>query len=464
MDGIADSFQETSTENWGSRLKDSCACMCIGFLLFFCAFPLLFWNEGRAVDRYDTLDEGAAQTVSISAISIDPANEGKLVHLTADITSSGLNLTDPLFGVSTKDLLFAREVEMYQWRETESTETRSKTGGTKETITTYSYRKDWSSSLERSNSFHEPTNHENPASFPFDSLSLRQDQIFAGQFELPDEVISKINWFAPLSYDWDESEISDSSIQNRTEILRNGEGYYVENTFTTNQTTNQATQSEPTVGDTQITFSSVKPRTISVIAQQRGSSLQRWEAEESDGFILLFNEGNKTVDQLFAAAEAENAATTWFLRLLGFLLMGLGIYLVLSPIVVFADVLPILGSIIGCGICAIAFIIAGFFSGLTISIAWLVHHPMIGGIIFLVFTVITCGALYLVKSCGQSNNGEGGGKEDQEGIDEEAPQQQDSPYENEEEIVAQAEKVVDIEAKTVEEVPFGFSPEPVRKY
>mmetsp|Transcript_6226 Transcript_6226/g.8093 ORF Transcript_6226/g.8093 Transcript_6226/m.8093 type:complete len:158 (-) Transcript_6226:23-496(-) len=153
-----------------------------------------------------------------------------------------------------------------------------------------------------------------------------------------------------------------------------------------------------------------------------------------------------SADQLFAAAEAENAATTWILRFIGFLLMVAGISLVLQPIAVFADVLPLLGDIVGCMLITIAFIIAGFFSGLTISIAWLIYHPLIGGVLFLVFTVLTCGSLYLVRSLTQSDSGEG--KANQKDVDEEAHQEQDS------ESVA---KGVEVEAETVEEVPFGSS-------
>mmetsp|Transcript_10116 Transcript_10116/g.15982 ORF Transcript_10116/g.15982 Transcript_10116/m.15982 type:complete len:487 (+) Transcript_10116:88-1548(+) len=448
-----------SVESWISRLQNSAAGIGIGFLLFFGSFPLLFWNEARAVARYDTLTEGAAQTVSVSSTSIDPANDGKLVHLTATIHSSDSDLRDPIFGVSTTDLTLNREVEMYQWHETSETKTRETqpTGGSstetrQETITTYKYHKAWSKVVQRSSLFHDRTDHENPTSFPFGSLRLRQSRMFADEFELPEELFSKVRWFTRLDYDWDVSEIADLDVQDRSYILRSsGGGYFIAGRFHNRAS---ASQSYPTVGDTRVTFSSAKPRTISVIAEQRGSTLQRWEAEESDGSILLFNRGSKTAEQLFAKAEAKNAAATWALRLLGFLLMGGGICLILEPIAIFAGAVPLLGDVVTYGIVGFAFIIAGFFAGLTISVAWLLHHPTIGGIILLVFTVITWLALQIGKSCSQQGENGGEEKEDEEeeeGQDEEAPHQQNSKLDEEEEEIAVQIEDVEEKDKTVEE-------------
>jgi len=68
----------------------------IGIALFLVSFPLLFWNEGRAVQTYNSLVEGAAAVISVNADVVDPVNEGKLVHITgpADIDET---LTDPEF-------------------------------------------------------------------------------------------------------------------------------------------------------------------------------------------------------------------------------------------------------------------------------------------------------------------------------------------------------------------------------
>lgn len=144
-------FTETEYTSWGDRLKGSCAGICIGLILFFGSFPLIFWNEERAVERYDALQEGESQTVSVSGMSLDASNEGKLLHLTVPIVNAGDNIVDPIFGIETNGLMLRRKADMYQWRENVRTETKTTAGGKKKTTRTYSYSKEWSSYLISSN-------------------------------------------------------------------------------------------------------------------------------------------------------------------------------------------------------------------------------------------------------------------------------------------------------------------------
>ncbi len=53
-----DSFTEVSSQGWFSRIGDSIKGILFGIFLFIAAFPLLWWNEGRSVERYNSLKEG----------------------------------------------------------------------------------------------------------------------------------------------------------------------------------------------------------------------------------------------------------------------------------------------------------------------------------------------------------------------------------------------------------------------
>ena len=44
-----DSFSEITSESWFGRLASAIKGVLIGIVLFVIAFPLLWWNEGRAV-------------------------------------------------------------------------------------------------------------------------------------------------------------------------------------------------------------------------------------------------------------------------------------------------------------------------------------------------------------------------------------------------------------------------------
>ncbi len=131
-----DEFSEYSEQGWGSRIIDSIKSVGIGIVLFLVSFPLLWWNEGRAVQTAQSLEEGAGQVATVDPVKVDPANEGKLVHL------SGLAQTDDVlkdsdFGISEKGIKLDRTVEMYQWVQKKKTKNKKKVGGKKVTKTTY---------------------------------------------------------------------------------------------------------------------------------------------------------------------------------------------------------------------------------------------------------------------------------------------------------------------------------------
>src|SRR5580698_10290472 len=113
----SDSFTETSTEGWGSRLGGSLVAALIGLVLVPAAIVLMYWNEGRAVDAIRALDRGATSIVEVNASAVDPATNGKLVHVVGMLQPT-VPAKDPVFGVTADGLVrLARAVEMYQWKE-----------------------------------------------------------------------------------------------------------------------------------------------------------------------------------------------------------------------------------------------------------------------------------------------------------------------------------------------------------
>src|SRR4051812_42419935 len=88
----------------------------LGVLLILAGAGVLFVAEGKALSRASSLEEGAAQATTIAPDRVDPANEGKLVHLVGEATTPD-KLTDPELGIAVPALRLAREVEMYQWKE-----------------------------------------------------------------------------------------------------------------------------------------------------------------------------------------------------------------------------------------------------------------------------------------------------------------------------------------------------------
>lgn len=358
-----DSFTEVTGQSWLGRLKDALAGIVFGLILLVGAFVVLFWNEGRAVERHKTLQEGASAVVSLAAPEVDPAREGDLVHVVGEAQTDEV-LTDPTFGVETRALRFERQVEMYQWEEDEDRKTKKKTGGGTKTTTTYSYRKTWSETLIDSGSFERPDGHENPASMPWRTHRMTASRVTVGEIGLAEVLIQKIDRWRPVAVDSLETLPEELAARGR---LDDG-GLY----FGTGE------PDSPAIGDVRVRFRAVPPTEVSLIAEQAGGRLEPFEAE-AGGTIALVELGRVEAEAMFEAAERRNTFLTWGLRLGGLLIMTFGFALILRPLSVAADLIPAVGSLVAVGTGLVSFLLAGFLSLVTISVAWVVYRPLLGG-------------------------------------------------------------------------------------
>ena len=365
----ADSFTEVSSQSWFSRLGGAFTGILIGLILFVVSFPLLFWNEGRAVKRYKTLKEGGGAVVSVAADRVEGANSGKLIHVTGKAETAA-TLSDSIFGVSANAIKLKRVVMMYQWEETQNKETRKKLGGGTETVTTYSYTKTWADSPISWASFGQPEGHENPGTMPYEPTTLVADTVTLGAFTLSPSLVGKISNFEALAVGGDTGL---PQVIEESAMFHDG-GFYI-----------GANPASPAIGDVQVTFRVAKPTEVSVIASQVGESFEPYRAKVG-GTIELLQTGIHSADAMIERAQQSNKILTWVLRVVGFVVMLLGLNMISKPLSVLADVLPFLGTIVGAGTGIIAFLIAACLSLITIAIAWIVYRPLIG-IILLVAAV-----------------------------------------------------------------------------
>lgn len=365
------SYTEVSRKSYFSRIKESIKGIFIGIILFIIAFPVLFWNEGRAVRTAKGLREGLASVISISADRVDPQNEGKLVYLTGEAVTNDV-LNDPQFFVSINAMKLSREVEMYQWRETTSTRTEKKLGGAEETITEYNYERVWSKSHINSNSFKVPEGHQNPPSMMYQSQSWMANDVNLGAFKLTPRLIERIGPYKQYRIEEDHGPVADRLLE-QMRIIDGGIYYGSE-------------PANPQIGDMRINFRFVGPRqTVSLISRQTQNTFEPYRTSVGTSIEML-DMGIKSSDSMFEDALSANVAMTWILRLVGFLMMFFGIALVLKPLSVLGDVVPFIGSIIGMGTSLFAGIIALMLSFLTIAIGWIFYRPLLG--IFLLLIVI----------------------------------------------------------------------------
>ncbi|MDB2642798.1 TMEM43 family protein, partial [bacterium] len=322
-------FTTVTRKGWGTRSKNSIGRAIFGFILAALAIVLLFWNEGRAVKRYKDLKEGAGIVVSTDSSAVDATKEGKLVHSTGEAKTSA-PLKDEEFGISEQAIKLIRNVEMYQWVERESTETKTNTGGSETTRKTYSYSKSWKPSLVSSANFKVKNGHENPTEMKYKSATQVADGVTMGAFQLPQFLVNKIGGATPLSVD----SINAASEKIKATARSYNGGFYF-----------GADSSNPQVGDLRVNFSIVHPGPISLVAQQEGDTFAPYVAK-TGGTIELLERGTLQAEQMFELAHDRNKMLTWAIRIGGFFMMGFGFSMILGPLSVFASVLPFLGRIV----------------------------------------------------------------------------------------------------------------------
>src|ERR1700740_3528233 len=85
---MPNTFTTTSTQGFGSRIMNSFMGLLLGPVLVIGAIWLLGWNEGRAVQAIRGLAEAQSVLVEAPASAVNPANDGKLIHVTGQATAS----------------------------------------------------------------------------------------------------------------------------------------------------------------------------------------------------------------------------------------------------------------------------------------------------------------------------------------------------------------------------------------
>ncbi|MCA9672280.1 MAG: TMEM43 family protein [Myxococcales bacterium] len=361
-----DSYTEVSEETWFDRLKESIKSVGVGLLLLVAAFPLLFWNEGRAVRRARTLDEGAGSVVSIKAAGITDKTRGKLIH-TAGLAKSDEVLTDPLLAVSSGGpaLALTRHVEMLQWRQ-KKVVTKKKRGSRTVKITRYEYDQVWSDKLIPSRHFKMSATHRNPSAMPVSSKTFGARHVTLGALSLPPALVARIRGGAELPVTWRMRwKIADRSLRIRTRVYKGT--YYV-----------GFNPKKPSVGDTRVRFTVVRPQKVSVVGKQLAGITVGPYNTSGGGSIFLLSAGVVGPQAMFKQAQAANNALSWILRGVGFALLFFGLLLVFNPLAVLADRLPLAGDLLRFGTLLFAAVTSVALAGTTIAIAWVAHRPLLG--------------------------------------------------------------------------------------
>lgn len=356
------SFTETTRTSWFARLKNALVGAVIGIVLVLAAIWALVWNEGRSIKAYRALTEGAGVVVSVSADEIVPTNEGKLVHITGKVTPQGVP-SDPDFAISADGAVaLTRDVEMYQWVEKSESRSETKLGGGEETVTTYTYSREWKSGRTDSSDFRQPDGHENPE-LVVDSQSFRVDQATVGVFTVSGEDVAGLGAGTDLKLGDEDVARAEDALSLPVRLERGG--FYVgEN------------PSQPRVGDLRIRFSRADLKEASFVGKQSGEWLKPFTASNGRE-IFLSASGQSSAAEMFDAAQAENTMIMWLIRIGGMVALMVGFSLCFSILGVIADVVPFVGSLVRFGTGMIALVLTVLVGPLVIAIGWFAYRPLL---------------------------------------------------------------------------------------
>jgi hypothetical protein len=391
-------YTETTSTSYGQRLAGSAKGMIGGLLMFIIGTCLLWWNEGRTVRTAKAIGDAASHVESVADVSrVDASLNGKLIHASAFADTKD-TLTDDMFGVRERAIRIDRKVEYYQWVENAQTKEREKIGGGKETTTTYTYEKKWVDKPVNSAEFKDPQYQSaNKVLSEVEERNEMAQHVTFGAYTLPELFVASISGSEPVEVRMTEEQRF--TWNERLHMLRPKVNTETSLVHTSANTVYLGlSPNSPQIGDVRVTFTKVPPADISLIAQVDGSTFKVYRAKNGQSFSRV-QMGTVSVDEMIEQARSENNMLTWVLRLVGVLLIVIGLKGIFGLLPMLFKVLPFLGSIVDAGVGLVSWIFGLAWSLIIIAIAWLVFRPIIG----ISLLVLAIAGIVFLKRRGKKN-------------------------------------------------------------
>lgn len=403
-------FTETTTEGYGSRLKNAFAGVIFGVIMFFGSFVLLWWNEGNSLKNFQTIGEFEESAIQITSDKIDATNNNKPIYVTGNATTEDV-IQDNIFPVKLNAMKIERVVEMYQWIEKQTgSKTKEKIGGTKETTKTYEYIQEWDSKYHDSGKYHKKE-FKNP-SMRYKGDSFYAKNVTMGAFNITNLVKSIYDdqqlTISEEEFNTNWDKFKSKAIYNNSTIYfpyalehpKSKKTVEQQADAKTEQTDSKTEQAEdvswdnPQVGDIRISFKYTEPKQdVTIIGQQSGNNIIEWVSKVKKNILSLYM-GIHSFEDVIQKQKNDAKLQMWICRLVGFLLMFIGLSMIVKPLSMLLAFLPFLKNIVEAGLGFICFAVALILSLITIAIAWIAVRPMFtfgllgGAFIILVIVIV----------------------------------------------------------------------------
>lgn len=382
-------FKEVTTTGFGSRILNSVVGVGVGIVLFLCSFVVLYWNEGRfdfssiakdaiPVEATDTAgpSKAGANLVALSGMANSTETLGDEIAL-----DQGVLVLKP-----GKYLAVQRTVEMYGWIEEKETKSHKNLGGSETSETTYTYKTDWIDLDEaaKSKDFMHPEEHGNPEPLitnyetKVTSLTEGSYTLNMNSLELP--------------------EYKDLALKNKIELPRGskwksalwGDNYVF---------VGMGTYQKPVVGDLRVSYKTVSyPIKVTSFGKFEQNSLTPYVDKKGHSLYRMF-EGTK--DEAVTKFHEEYTTALWIFRLVGFLMMAIGLMMFFGPLSTLLDIVPIFGSLSRTLVGIASIVAALVLSAVTILVSMVLHNIVA---LIIVLGVLIIGTIFWLKKMRQSKS------------------------------------------------------------
>ncbi len=365
-----DYYSETTSTNWFQEMGNALFGMLIGLLLFLASFVLLFWNEGR-VD----LSQAAKAAIVISADAPAPQANGETVALTGAIASPEI-LGDGQYVKPGAYVALGRTVEMYSWRESESSKTTKQVGGGKTTTKTYRYNKVWTNKPESSAKFKQATAHRNPAKGLTDQIyKVKDAKIGRYGVDMPNLTSAVPMGTCNLDAAGNAARSTPSALRLQPDQLLPVAAGIAKPQLIGDQALflGRGTMATPQVGDLRICYTVLPNQAqVTVFGKLAADRVIPANYGKEPFFRIALGERQAAI----AGLKSEYNFQLWAIRIVGFVLMWVGLMLLMGVLSAIANVLPFLGDLVEAVSGFASFIVAGLLSTVTIIVSSLLHNPI----------------------------------------------------------------------------------------
>lgn len=378
---MADQFTQVTKTGYGKKVSGAFGGVLIGLVLFIASFVLLFWNEGRT-----DMSTVAVNSEEVAAETVDTQADGKFISVSGDFTTTETLGDDYL--VAGEYLTLNRKVEMYAWEETTETEDQDNLGGSTTTTTTYEYDTDWTSNPTSSSSFEYSEGHTNPTKTVKD-LSQKVTTANVGAYGIDMEKASLPGASAVAL------TVDNTILLEEPEIYAEQWAWYEYEYYPTETLSGNyiyvgfGTPSQPAVGDLRISYTALKSGVdVTAFGKLDGDALVTYTDKDDNS---LYRVMTGTREEALATMHSEHTTSTWILRIVGFIMMWVGLAALFGPISAVASFIPFLGKASRSIISFFSFIVAAVLSVITILISMLLHSVVamiIVAVIVVVFIVL----------------------------------------------------------------------------